>query len=118
MEEVVYGICNQVLSEATVPVDRLSQDEKIAIVEKLDGKGVFLFKGAVALVAGRLQTSEATIYRYLSKINRARIFTKAESRGVYDTRIQQHGQQYYYVAGLCTGSIDRVVPGISLLPAQ
>lgn len=49
----------------------LSQDEKIAIVEKLDGKGVFLFKGAVALVAGRLQTSEATIYRYLSKINRA-----------------------------------------------
>ena len=71
MEEVVYGICNQVLSEATVPVDRLSQDEKIAIVEKLDGKGVFLFKGAVALVAGRLQTSEATIYRYLSKINRA-----------------------------------------------
>ena len=40
-------------------------------LEKLDGKGVFLFKGAVALVAGRLQTSEATIYRYLSKINRA-----------------------------------------------
>ena len=40
-------------------------------MEKLDGKGVFLFKGAVALVAGRLQTSEATIYRYLSKINRA-----------------------------------------------
>ena len=70
MEEVVYAICNQVMLEVPVPVDRLSQDEKIAIVEKLEAKGVFLFKGAVTLVAGRLQTSEATVYRYLSKINR------------------------------------------------
>ena len=70
MEEVVYAICNNVMAEVAVPADRLSQEEKIAIVEKLDAKGVFLFKGAVSLVAGRLQTSEATIYRYLSKISR------------------------------------------------
>ncbi|WP_238558869.1 helix-turn-helix domain-containing protein [Yersinia pestis] len=40
-------------------------DEKKEIVKKLNEKGVFLLKGAVAEVAMRLETSEQTIYRYL-----------------------------------------------------
>lgn len=139
MEEVVYAICNQVMLEVPVPVDRLSQDEKIAIVEKLEAKGVFLFKGAVTWwpdgsrpprqrCTGIFPRSTAPDPRtacsnfvfdpeWIHRVKIDRNFTKAESRGVYDTRIQQHGQQYNHVAGLRTGSIDRVVPGISLLPA-
>lgn len=54
-----------------VPSDRLSQSEKLKIVEKLSDKGVFLLKGAVTEVALKLHCSEASVYRYMSKKNKA-----------------------------------------------
>lgn len=53
-----------------VPTDRLSQSEKLKIVERLSSKGVFLLKGAVTEVALRLHCSEASVYRYMSKKNK------------------------------------------------
>lgn len=50
-----------------VPTDRLSQNEKLLIVSKLNEKGVFLLKGAVTEVAQKLHCSEASVYRYMSK---------------------------------------------------
>lgn len=50
--------------------ERLTQEEKIAIVEELERRGTFLIKGAVSDVASRLACSEASIYRYLSLIKR------------------------------------------------
>ena len=52
-----------------VDVDRLNQDEKMEIMEILDRKGVFLLKGSVSFVAKELHSSEASIYRYLGKLN-------------------------------------------------
>ena len=43
-------------------------DEKIRIVEDLQQAGIFYIKGAVSEVATQLGSSEATIYRYLSKL--------------------------------------------------
>ena len=60
---------------ANVPVDRLTQEEKISIVENLEKRGTFLVKGAVSAVAAQLGCSEASIYRYLSMIG------KREGRG-------------------------------------
>ncbi|MGE4354483.1 MAG: transcriptional regulator [Oscillospiraceae bacterium] len=51
-------------------VSRLTQNEKIEIVGILNKKGIFQLKGAVSQVAEILETSEASIYRYLSKLNR------------------------------------------------
>lgn len=51
-----------------IPAARLTMDEKIRIVGRLSADGVFYLKGAVSEVAACLQTSEATVYRYLSKI--------------------------------------------------
>ena len=52
-----------------VPVDRLTQDEKMEIMDILNRKGVFLLKGSVSHVAQALHSSEASIYRYLGKLN-------------------------------------------------
>ena len=50
-------------------VDRLTQDEKMEIMDILNRKGVFLLKGSVSHVAQTLHSSEASIYRYLGKLN-------------------------------------------------
>ena len=48
--------------------DRLTSDEKIAIVEKMNSRGAFLLKGAVKDTAEVLDCSQATVYRYLAEI--------------------------------------------------
>lgn len=53
---------------SVLPPDRLTMDEKIRIVDDLHQAGIFYMKGAVSEVAAQLGSSEATIYRYLSKL--------------------------------------------------
>ena len=48
-----------------------SAEEKIRIVESLHHAGIFYMKGAVSEVAAQLGSSEATIYRYLNRMNGA-----------------------------------------------
>lgn len=63
------SIVSSVVANYPVEVDRLNQDEKMEIMEILDRKGVFLLKGSVSFVAKELHSSEASIYRYLGKLN-------------------------------------------------
>lgn len=53
-----------------VPTERLNQAEKMDIVRRLEEKGVFMVKGSVSKVAGKLSMSDASMYRYLSKIEK------------------------------------------------
>ncbi len=62
------SIVSEVVSNYPVPVERLTQDEKMEIMA-LNRKGVFLLKGSVSYVAKELHSSEASIYRYLGKLN-------------------------------------------------
>ena len=63
------SIVSQVVADYPVEVDRLTQDEKMEIMDALNRKGVFLLKGSVSHVAQALHSSEASIYRYLGKLN-------------------------------------------------
>ena len=63
------SIVSQVVEDYPVEVDRLTQDEKMEIMDILNRKGVFLLKGSVSHVAQALHSSEASIYRYLGKLN-------------------------------------------------
>ena len=63
------SIVSEVVSNYPVPVERLTQDEKMEIMAALNRKGVFLLKGSVSYVAKELHSSEASIYRYLGKLN-------------------------------------------------
>lgn len=54
---------------ASIGASRLTQAEKMTVIQALYDKGVFLIKGAVPEVAQSLFCSEATVYRYLSKVS-------------------------------------------------
>lgn len=57
------------LARYPVDVERLTKDEKVAILAELDEAGVFLMKGGVSLVASELKLSGPTVYRYLQKLH-------------------------------------------------
>ena len=50
--------------------ERLTQEDRIQIVGELNRGGLFQIKGAVSLVAEYLYCSEASVYRYLAKIQK------------------------------------------------
>lgn len=66
IENVVDSAIDKIIGEYDMPVERMSINEKITIVQKLNANGVFKIKGAITKVASTLQASESTIYRYLS----------------------------------------------------
>lgn len=65
ISEATDNAVSQSLEESFIPVERLTQEEKMNIVRELDAKGVFMLKGAVSEVAEKLAISEATLYRYI-----------------------------------------------------
>lgn len=67
MPELADDLVSQILNESGLSASRLTQREKMDIVETLKNKGAFLLKGAVKQVAHQLGCSQATIYRYLSR---------------------------------------------------
>lgn len=70
IEAVTDSVIGDVVLRQGITVERLTHEEKLGIIAALDKKGVFLLKGAVSHVAEVLKSSEASIYRYLAKIER------------------------------------------------
>lgn len=73
VHETVELVFHEILDELGLPAGRLTYMEKLAVMKKFEENGVFLFKGAIPEVAKQLAISEATAYRYLSKIERGEI---------------------------------------------
>lgn len=67
IEELVHSTIKKTISDAGIPPERMTPEEKMAVVQSLSGKGIFMLKGAVSLVADMLSVSENTVYRYLNK---------------------------------------------------
>jgi predicted transcriptional regulator YheO len=70
IEDIAISSVKEIVSSLEVPSERMSQKEKLEVVHKLNNNGIFLLKGIVSVVAEELKTSEATIYRYLSKMKK------------------------------------------------
>lgn len=69
--DVIGNTISSILeSKGNIHVSRLTQGEKLEIVGELNKQGVFLIKGSISEVAERLGCSDASIYRYLSKLNK------------------------------------------------
>lgn len=68
--DTIARVVRDVFGNENVLVDRLTQDERLLVVEELNKRGLFLLKGAVSEVAEFFSCSEASIYRYLAKINK------------------------------------------------
>jgi len=69
-EELAMDSMESVMEESGILPERMSQEEKIEVVRKLNKNGVFLVKGSIGRIAETLKVSEATVYRYLSKVKR------------------------------------------------
>lgn len=65
MTEALNGIIQTVLEGYGGNAEGLSKDDKTAVVQQLDERGVFLMKGSVELVAGILGVTRYTIYNYI-----------------------------------------------------
>lgn len=55
------------LSSLQISPKRMSVREKIAVIRQLDQQGIFSTKGSAAQLARYFDTSESTIYRYISR---------------------------------------------------
>lgn len=60
---------NEEIEKYGVESSRLSADEKLQIVKKLDNKGIFLVKGSITELSKIFNTTETTIYRYINRIS-------------------------------------------------
>ncbi len=67
LKETIENELDSILKDENLPKERLTAEEKIMVVLKLEEKGIFLVKGAVYEVAHLLGISEASVYRYLAK---------------------------------------------------
>ncbi len=68
--DMIHGIINEVTNSGEISIERLTAEEKVEIVKRLNSEKLFLIKGAVNEVADALGISIATVYRYLGKINK------------------------------------------------
>lgn len=66
LESTIENIVDEELSSIEIPLDRLTQEEKIEIVKKLDNIGIFMMKGSVAILSKKLDVSQASVYRYIN----------------------------------------------------
>jgi len=66
IEELIDSMIENSIGSKSIPPSRMTAEEKKEITKKLDKRGVFLLKNSVSKVAKKLQTSEATVYRYLN----------------------------------------------------
>ena len=68
--ETVNEALSRIFREMDLNGKSLSQSQRLAVMERLERDGVFLLKGAVKDAALALGISQASVYRYLSKIRR------------------------------------------------
>ncbi|WP_319777893.1 PAS domain-containing protein [Maridesulfovibrio sp.] len=69
MEDLTESLIVRVISDTNILPERMTPEEKMDVVSTLNERGVFMLKGAIKDVAKHLVVSEATVYRYLQKIN-------------------------------------------------
>ncbi len=72
IEALLRANMEQVIEEEGIPVYMMKKEDKIRVVGRLDQRGVFLVKGAVAIVARALDVSRYTIYNYLDEARSVR----------------------------------------------
>ncbi|MEW8973137.1 MAG: PAS domain-containing protein [Tissierellaceae bacterium] len=70
ISQITEKILDNALEFSDVPLDRLTQEEKLEVVKELNDKGIFMLKGAVSEIAEKLDVSEATLYRYIRTVSK------------------------------------------------
>ncbi len=67
ISDILEGMINEAVSSVAKPVERMSRDDKIAVIRYLDRHGAFLVKRSVERVCVRLDISRNSFYAYLEE---------------------------------------------------
>ena len=62
------NIADRVIRESGKAIPSMMRKDRIEIVKRLEGQGFFLIKGAIRLLAQKLNVSKFTIYNYLEHV--------------------------------------------------
>lgn len=63
--DLLHTRISEIISQVGVAPARMSMQEKVAAVHRLNESGVLMMKGAVTEIARQLLVSEPTVYRYI-----------------------------------------------------
>ena len=64
-EELTLESISRVIQSTGITPERMSQKEKLSVIQQLDRMGIFLIKGSIPKLANILTMSESSMYRYL-----------------------------------------------------
>lgn len=68
VEELAAHLIHNAVEATGVPVDLMKKAHKVEVVRDLKGRGMFLLRDAVDMIASALQVTRFTIYNYLNEI--------------------------------------------------
>jgi predicted transcriptional regulator YheO len=68
VSETIESLVGQIVAEIGKQPSTMSKEEKVQFIKALEGRGVFLIKGAVDHAAAIMGVSKFTVYGYLQKI--------------------------------------------------
>jgi len=68
VEQLAAHLIHRAVSRAEVPVELMQKRHKVEVVRDLKGRGMFLLKDAVDMVATALGVTRFTIYNYLNEV--------------------------------------------------
>ncbi len=67
--EIVHDLIDKIIDNSNV--ENLKRKDKIELIQFMEKKGVFLIKGAIDIVAEKLNISKVTVYSYLDGIKKS-----------------------------------------------
>jgi predicted transcriptional regulator YheO len=73
VETVVQDIVDEAVRASGKPVSIMTKDDKMAAVDQMHRRGIFLIRSSVDMVAKGLGVSRFTIYNYLDELKRSAV---------------------------------------------
>lgn len=71
VDELAAHLIHQAIREQGVPVDLMKKEHKLEVVRDLQGRGLFMLRDAVEMIASSLRVTRFTIYNYLNELDEA-----------------------------------------------
>jgi len=68
VDELAAHLVRQAVADAGLPVEDMKKKHKLAVVEELQQRGLFLLRDAVEMVAEALGVTKFTIYNYVNEL--------------------------------------------------
>lgn len=68
IDEILDSIIDKAIKEVGKPISLMQKEDNLRVVEIIDEKGGFMIKGAIDLLAQKLNLSRYTVYNYIDEL--------------------------------------------------